>query len=211
MFSLFRSQLKEDPATAVPQRSCLIVGLGNPGAEYRANRHNIGFMAVDLFAKTHAISVNRAKSHAVIGEGRVAGISVILAKPQTYMNNSGFAVGQLLRFYKIPLTNLLVIYDELDIPFGALRLREKGSAGGHNGMRSIIQHIGSDFPRLRLGIGRPTGQMPASAFVLQNFAPIELPTIQILLQEAVAAVETFVQQGIQQTMNQHNRKTTSEP
>ena len=161
------SRLQPDAlaAESTPQRA-LVVGLGNPGREYRQNRHNLGFMVIDKLAQARGIQVGKSRSQAIMGDGEIAGIPVILAKPQTYMNNSGAAVSQLLRFFKIPASRLLVIYDELDLPLGTLRLRQKGSAGGHNGMRSLIQHLGDDFPRLRLGIGRPPGRLPAAAFVL---------------------------------------------
>ncbi|MCB8954236.1 MAG: aminoacyl-tRNA hydrolase [Ardenticatenales bacterium] len=199
------SRLQPDAlaAESTPQRA-LVVGLGNPGREYRQNRHNLGFMVIDKLAQARGIQVGKSRSQAIMGDGEIAGIPVILAKPQTYMNNSGAAVSQLLRFFKIPASRLLVIYDELDLPLGTLRLRQKGSAGGHNGMRSLIQHLGDDFPRLRLGIGRPPGRLPAAAFVLQNFAEAEQITVEIMLQEAVTAVETFLTQGIDIAMTRHN-------
>ena len=198
-----RRQPHADSPESLRQRA-LIVGLGNPGREYRQNRHNIGFMCIDELAKTHGIQIGKARSRALMGEGQIAQTPVILVKPQTYMNNSGPAVQQLVRYFKIPLTHLLVVYDELDLPLGTLRLRQKGSAGGHNGMRSIIQHVGDDFPRLRLGIGRPPGQMPAAAYVLQNFNVSEQLTVDILLKEAASAVETFLSHGIQLAMSRHN-------
>ncbi len=198
-----RSQTDSEPPESARQRA-LIVGLGNPGREYRQNRHNVGFMCLDELAKTYGIPIGKARNQALIGDGEIAQTPVVLVKPQTFMNNSGQAVGQLIRFFKVPLTHLLVIYDELDLPLGTLRLRQKGSAGGHNGMRSIIQHLGDDFPRLRLGIGRPPGQMPAAAYVLQNFNTGEQVIVDILLKEAAAAVETFLSQGIQLAMSRHN-------
>ncbi len=155
----------------------LIVGLGNPGRGHLYNRHNIGFMAVDRLAARHSIDLKRVQNRAIVGSGRVTDRAVIIAKPQTFMNLSGESVGPLVNYYKIPVANLLVIYDELDIPFGVIRLREKGGAGGHNGMRSLIQHLGNDFARLRLGIGRPPGRMDAAAFVLQDFGRDDLPLV----------------------------------
>ncbi len=182
----------------------LIVGLGNPGRGHLYNRHNIGFMTVDRLAARHTIDMNRAQSKAIVGSGRVAGRPVILAKPQTFMNLSGEAVAPLMNYYRIPLSNLLVIYDELDIPFGVIRLREKGSAGGHNGMRSIIQHFGNEFARLRLGIGRPPGRMDAAAYVLQDFGREELPLVSEMLSVAVEAAESFILDGIALTMSRYN-------
>lgn len=203
-YALFSRPANDGDSSESARQRALIVGLGNPGREYRQNRHNIGFMCIDALAQAYGIQVGKARNQALLGDGEIAQTPVILVKPQTFMNNSGQAVGQLARFFKIPLTHLLVIYDELDLPLGTLRLRQKGSAGGHNGMRSIIQHLGDDFPRLRLGIGRPPGQMPAAAYVLQNFNASEQVIVDILLKEAAAAVETFLSQGIQLTMSRHN-------
>ncbi|NKQ36757.1 MAG: aminoacyl-tRNA hydrolase [Chloroflexi bacterium] len=182
----------------------LIVGLGNPGRKYRGNRHNIGFMAVDRLAQAHGIQGGKVQNKAIVADGRIVQKPVILAKPQTWMNASGDAVGPLANYYQIPNENILVIYDELDLPFGAIRLREKGGAGGHNGMKSIINHLGQDFPRMRLGIGRPPGQMPPHAYVLQDFRPEERPLLDNVLTEAVRAVETWLTDGIQLAMSRHN-------
>jgi PTH1 family peptidyl-tRNA hydrolase len=182
----------------------LIVGLGNPGRGHLFNRHNLGFMVADRLAARHAIELKRVQSKTIIGSGRVAGRPVIIAKPQTFMNLSGESVRSLLGYYRIPAERLLVIYDELDIPFGVIRLREKGGAGGHNGMRSIIQHVGSDFPRLRLGIGRPPGRMDPAAYVLQDFGGDELPIVSQMLSSAVEAVESFIADGINITMSRFN-------
>lgn len=184
----------------------LIVGLGNPGRKHAANRHNIGFMALNHFAEKHGVSMGRVQQRSLLGNGRLAGHPIILAKPQTYMNRSGETVGGLGRFYKIEPVDILVVYDELDLPFGSLRLRQKGGAGGHNGMRSVIQHIGNDFPRLRLGIGRPPGQMDPAAYVLQDFRSQELPLLDEVLDQAVAAIESFVQDGVDLAMTWHNKK-----
>ena len=182
----------------------LIVGLGNPGRNHAFNRHNVGFMAVDKLALRQGIDMRRVQSKAFVGSGRLADRPVILAKPQTFMNLSGEAVGTLANFYRIPPADVLVIYDELDIPFGVIRLREKGGAGGHNGMRSIIQHLGNDFPRLRLGIGRPPGRMDPAAYVLQDFGRDELPLVSEMLATAGEAVESFVRHGIDLTMSRFN-------
>ena len=182
----------------------LIVGLGNPGRAHAFNRHNVGFMAVDKLALRAGIELRRVQSKAIIGSGRLADRPVILAKPQTFMNLSGEAVGALAGYYRIPPAAILVVYDELDIPFGVIRLREKGGAGGHNGMRSLIQHLGNDFPRLRLGIGRPPGRMDPAAFVLQDFGRDELPLVSEMLTTAVEAIELFVRDGIQLAMSRYN-------
>lgn len=182
----------------------LIAGLGNPGRQYRGNRHNIGFMAVDALAATHGIRSSTVQQKAIVGNGRICDRSVILAKPQTYMNRSGDAVGPLANYYRILPERVLVVYDEIDLPFGTIRLREKGGSGGHNGMKSIINHLGQAFPRLRLGIGRPPGKMPVHAYVLQDFKGDELPILRDVLDEAVRAMETFLADGIQLAMSRHN-------
>ena len=182
----------------------LIAGLGNPGRGHMFNRHNIGFMAIDRLAARHNIELKRVQNKAIVGSGRVTDRAVILAKPQTFMNLSGDSVGPLANFYKIPPENILAIYDELDIPFGAIRLREKGGAGGHNGMRSLIQHLGNEFPRMRLGIGRPPGRMDAATYVLQDFGRDELPVVSEMLSAAIEAIECFVRDGIDLTMSRFN-------
>jgi PTH1 family peptidyl-tRNA hydrolase len=193
-----------DDATNETAGKTLVVGLGNSGREYRRNRHNVGFMVVDRLAEAYGVSLGRVQQKAITGSGTIAGRPVILVKPQTYMNKSGAAVGPLARYYKIDPAHVLVIYDELDLPLGTLRLREQGGAGGHNGMKSIIQQLGNDFPRLRLGIGRPAGRMPPAAYVLQDFGPDEQPVVAEMLDEAVRAVVTFLREGIDMAMSRHN-------
>ena len=197
----FLNRFKSSDAEASPEAAALIVGLGNPGREYAGNRHNVGFMTADRWAAAHALTFNKIQHHAVIAKGR----SVIVAKPQTYMNESGRAVGALVRFYKIPVEQLLVIFDDLDLPFGAIRLRADGGAGGHNGMRSIIQQLGGNqFARLRIGIGRPPGRMDPAAFVLQDFTREEAAELGALLDRAGQAIDAFLTAGITAAMNQFN-------
>ncbi len=184
----------------------LIVGLGNPGREYTQNRHNIGFMAVERLAAQNQLSFGKVQSKGLLGSGRIGGVPLILLKPQTYMNSSGDCVAAIARYYKISAANVLIVYDELDLPFGTLRLRGKGGAGGHNGMRSIIQHMGNTFPRLRLGVGRPPGRMPVAAYVLQNFGNADQALLDDLLDEAVRAIETYVHDGIELAMTRHNQQ-----
>jgi PTH1 family peptidyl-tRNA hydrolase len=186
------------------QQRFLIAGLGNPGREHAGQRHNIGFMVLDRLAASHDIALSRVQERAIVGTGQIAGQQVVLMKPQTYMNRSGAAIGVLARYYKIPTSQVLVVYDELDLPFGTLRLREKGGAGGHNGMRSIIQQLGEEFPRLRMGIGRPPGQMPAAAYVLQDFGEKERPIAEEMIAAAMTAIETFLRDGINLAMSRHN-------
>jgi len=199
----------KQPAEQSDAEKFLIVGLGNPGREHKGNRHNVGFMALDRLAEAWQIRMGKVQNKALTGNGRYAHQSVILVKPQTYMNRSGDAVGPLAAYYQIPPANVLVIYDELDLPLGTIRLREKGGTGGHNGMKSISNHLGQEFPRMRLGIGRPPGNMPPAAYVLQDFSKEDLPLVDELLNEAVRAAETFITHGIDLAMTRHNRTVNS--
>jgi PTH1 family peptidyl-tRNA hydrolase len=189
-------------------RKYLVVGLGNPGRRYRRNRHNIGFMVIDRVAETAGIRLGRVQSNAIVGDGSLAQKSLILAKPQTYMNLSGNAVGSLARYYRIPMAKLLVIYDEIDLPFGTLRLREQGGSGGHNGMKSIIDRIGREFPRLRLGVDRPPGYMEPADYVLQNFSDGEIPIVTEMIDLAVDAIQSYLQDGIETAMTRYNGQIT---
>jgi len=191
----------------IPQESTnyIIVGLGNPGREYRDHRHNIGFMVVDELSLQFGISLNRVQAHSLIGKGFQKDKPIILAKPQTFMNLSGQAVAGLVRFYKIKLDHLLVIHDDMDLPFGSLRLRPSGSSGGQKGLESIINQLGTDaFPRMRLGIGRPPGDMDPADYVLQPFSGSEQKALPLFLRYAVEAVETFLQDGLEVAMNRFN-------
>lgn len=194
----------EDWRTDMSSGKVLIAGLGNPGREYRENRHNIGFMAVEALARTHHIDLGRVQQKAVTGSGRIAGRPVLLAKPQKFMNRSGDVIGSLAAYYKIDPDAVLVIYDDLDLALGTLRLREQGGSGGHNGMKSIIQHLGQDFPRLRLGIGRPPGRMDPAAYVLQDFGSEEKVVVEAMLEQAVQAVESCLREGIDVAMTRFN-------
>jgi PTH1 family peptidyl-tRNA hydrolase len=183
----------------------MIVGLGNPGRTYKENRHNIGFKVATRLAERHDISMTRLEMQTIVGKGRIAGRSVMVAKPQTFMNKSGGAVASLVNYYDVPLANVMVVYDEIDLPLGALRLREKGGSGGHNGMKSIIARVGEDFPRLRLGVGRPPGRMEAAAYVLRDFKAEERPIGDEMMAAAVAAIESYLSDGIELAMTRHNR------
>ena len=201
----FLNRFKSSEAEAAPEAAALIAGLGNPGREHAGNRHNVGFLTADRWAAAHALTFNKIQHHAVIALGRSGERRVIVAKPHTYMNESGRAVGALLRFYKIPVEQLLVIFDDLDLPFGVIRLRADGGAGGHNGMRSIIQQLsGNQFARLRIGIGRPPGRMDPAAFVLQGFSREEAAELDALLDRAGQAIDAFLTAGITAAMNQFN-------
>ena len=183
----------------------LIVGLGNPGRGYAANRHNLGFQIADRAAAAQQLAFRKVQFQATIAVGRLRDRRVVIAKPQTYMNDSGRAVSALLNFYKIPRDRLLVIVDDLDLPFGTLRLRSDGGAGGHNGLRSISAQLGhTDFSRLRVGLGRPPGRMDPAAFVLQDFSRDEALGLPGVVERAAQAVETFVVADIATAMNQYN-------
>ncbi len=151
----------------------LIAGLGNPGKEYEATRHNIGFLAVDALAREYRFPAFSAKHQAHCAKGEIAGKPVLLMKPQTFMNRSGNAVGDAVRFYQIPLTHLIVIHDELDLLPGKLRTKTGGGAGGHNGLKSIDQHVGPDYHRVRMGIGHPGERADVSNYVLSPFSKAE--------------------------------------
>jgi PTH1 family peptidyl-tRNA hydrolase len=196
--------LKRHGAPDAPTQIKLIVGLGNPGARYARNRHNVGFMIVEQFADAHHWRFARKRFNAEIAEGNLDGVRVMLAKPQTFMNLSGEAVSKLVAFYKIAPHDLLVVYDDLDLPLGKLRLRPKGSAGGHHGMESIIARLSTtDFPRLRVGIGRPT---PADDIdhVLGNFEEDERAVMEETFARAVQAIAVWVTDGIEKAMNKFN-------
>lgn len=163
----------------------LIAGLGNPGPRYAGNRHNVGFQALEALAEAHGLSFTKNEHRAETAHGTIVGERVILAKPQTWMNDSGKSVAPLSRFYKVELQDMLVVYDDLDIPLGTVRFRNGGSSGGHRGVQSIIQLLGTDaFPRLRIGIGRPPGQMDPAAYVLQDFSADEQPLLWEVLRTA---------------------------
>jgi len=183
----------------------LIAGLGNPGRQYAGNRHNVGFMVVSRLAEKLGETFKRVESNALVAKANHRGMRLILAKPQTYMNGSGNAVRSLLRFYKIPPQQLLVVFDDVDLPLETLRLRAEGGSGGQKGMQSIIEQMESEaFPRLRVGIGRPPGRMEAADYVLQNFSKSEQELLELTLNRAVEAILTFVTDGLDKAMNVYN-------
>uniref|UniRef100_A0A0D9WJD4 Peptidyl-tRNA hydrolase n=1 Tax=Leersia perrieri TaxID=77586 RepID=A0A0D9WJD4_9ORYZ len=203
------------------QNPWLLVGLGNPGRMYKGTRHNVGFEVIDAIAEAEGISVSSKQFKAIVGKGLIGDVPVMLAKPQTYMNASGESVGLLIAYFKIPLSQVLVIYDDLDLPFAKLRLLPKGGHGGHNGMRSIINHLkqSRDFPRLRIGksvnhlfsraskkfellsleccpgIGRPTGKMDAINFVLRSFTEEEQEELDLTINRSLQAVRIMLLEG----------------
>jgi PTH1 family peptidyl-tRNA hydrolase len=184
----------------------LIAGLGNPGKEYRETRHNIGFMTVDRIAERLGVKFTRTQSKALITDARYRDQRIYLAKPQTYMNASGQAVGALLKFYKIPYENLLVAYDDVDLPFETIRMKPFGGSAGHRGMQNIIQQLGTqNFPRLRLGVGRAYGSKQAADYVLKPFSKEESEFLSIYIDRAAEAALAYIVDGIDQAMTEYNR------
>lgn len=184
----------------------IIAGLGNPGRDYARNRHNVGFRCVERLATDHSLSFSRRQKQARVALGRVRGRSVVLAKPCTFMNRSGGPIAALAHFYRVPLNQLMVVYDDLDLPLGTTRLRPSGGAGGHRGVRSVIDRVGSrEFPRLRIGIGRPPGRMDPADYVLQDFSSAEKEVLDRALEQASAALETWLVEGLEEAMTQYNR------
>jgi len=184
----------------------LIAGLGNPGREYSKNRHNVGFMVLDHLAQELNVEFSKLRMNAFIGDVRRDQKRIFLVKPQTFMNASGQAVRSIMRYFRIPLENLLVIYDDVDLPFETLRVRTGGGAGGQKGLRSIINSLGTqEFPRLRVGIDRPPGRMEVSDYVLQDFSQPEEEILNFVLGRAADAALMFLDQGIQQTMTVFNQ------
>lgn len=190
----------------------LIAGLGNPGAEYSHNRHNVGYWCINRLARLHGVKI-KAKTLATIGEGEVRGVPVVLLKPRTYVNKSGDAVGPALHRWKIDPTHLVVVYDELDLPAGRVRIKAGGGSGGHNGIKSIISAVGSpDFARIRVGIGRPhvdgepTWEPEEVAdYVLSDPSPEMVKTLQDATRRATEAVELILTEGLEAAMNAYNK------
>ena len=176
LFDLFRSIEKKESPLPVTH---IVAGLGNPGAEYERTRHNCGFMALDVLAGKYGIGVDRVKFHALVGDGVIGGVRALLMKPTTYMNNSGTAIAEAASFYHIPPERVLVLHDEISFDVGIMRIRRKGSAGGHNGLKSIIACLGSeDFPRIKIGVGRkPSPDYDLADFVLGRFPQADLATL----------------------------------
>jgi peptidyl-tRNA hydrolase, PTH1 family len=199
------------PAPQEHSLTYLISGLGNPGRDYRETRHNVGFMLLDGLAEHLKISFTRMESKALVSKGDYEGRKLILAKPQEFMNLSGRAVGALLKFYKIPPGNLMVAYDDVDLPLGTLRIRPGGGSAGQKGMASIIERLGTEsFPRVRIGIDRPPGNMEAADYVLQNFTQSEIKLLKPTLESGVEAVLTFVTRGLDTAMNLYNGREPDE-
>lgn len=196
---------QESSAEGDREGRVLIVGLGNPGREHKLNRHNVGFMLLDRLSAQIGEPFSRRQMESLVAEGVLRGRRILLAKPQTYVNRSGRAVGPLIRYYRLPLQNVLVIVDDLDLPQGMLRLRASGGSGGHNGMRAIAADLNSQhFPRLRIGIGRPPGRMDPAHYVLQDFGEEELTVMQQVFSQALECIRLFVTDDIETAMTACN-------
>ena len=183
----------------------LIVGLGNPGKKYEGTKHNVGFEVIDKAADKYNISVTKVKHKGLIGDGNISGEKVLLLKPQTYMNLSGESVKEVMTFYKIDAKDVIVIYDDTSLPVGATRIREKGSAGGHNGIKNIIAHLGTDsFPRIKVGIGEKPNGWELADYVLSRFSKDDEPLIESGKDRALTALEIMLKDGIAKAMNQTN-------
>lgn len=190
---------------AGPRDLWLVVGLGNPGPEYSGNRHNVGFGIVEAVASRMGGRFKSHKARADVIEGRLAGQRVVLAKPRSYMNESGGPVSALRDFFKVPLDRLVVVHDELDLPYAGLRLKLGGGDNGHNGLKSLRRSLGSgDFNRVRFGIGRPPGRMDAAAFVLRDFSTAERKELDVLVERAADAIEALVVDGMEKAQNTFN-------
>lgn len=183
----------------------IIVGLGNPGRRYSKTRHNVGFDTIDFLSLKYNIKVNKVRHKALTGEGEINGCRVILAKPQTFMNLSGECISEIVRWYKIELERLIVIYDDIDIPLGSIRIRTEGSAGTHNGMRSVIYLLNADtFPRIRIGIGMPEGSDDLINYVTDEFGAEQRKIVNQSIANAADAISIIISEGINKAMNKYN-------
>lgn len=189
----------------MPDERFLIVGLGNPGPRYAGTRHNAGFFVVDELARRTGGSFKAHKGRADVVEGRLAGESVILAKPKSYMNESGGPIVAVSRFYKIPVERIVLVHDELDLPYGALRLKRGGGEGGHNGLKSTTAALGSkEYARVRFGIGRPPGRQDPADYVLREFAAAERKELAFLVDRAADAAEAIIAKDLEAAQNEFN-------
>lgn len=197
------SRFKSGPGSAGD--TYVIAGLGNPGKEYENTRHNMGFRAIDVLSSDEGIDISRSKFHSLIGRGRIAGKKVILVKPQTYMNRSGQAVREAAMYFDVPPQNLIVIYDDIDLPAGSIRIRKSGGAGTHNGMRSVVEQLGTkDFIRIRIGVGGAEKGEDLVERVIGKVPKAEQTVLDEAAAEAAKAVKDIISLGVDNAMNRHN-------
>lgn len=184
----------------------MIVGLGNPGGKYEMTRHNAGFLAIDLLARQLNVDIKKLKFHALIADARIGGHRCLLMKPQTFMNNSGEAIGEAARFFKISPENIIIFSDDVTLDVGKIRIRRKGSAGGHNGLKSIIAHLGTEeFPRVKIGVGKkPDALMDLVDWVLATFPKEQQADLKAALENACSAVSLIIENGVDEAMNKYN-------
>ena len=204
IFDLFKKiEQKEDPTPL----TYIIAGLGNPGDEYKLTRHNIGFLAIDYIAEKCGVRIDRVKFHALTTEARIGGVRVLLMKPTTFMNSSGVAIGEAATFYKVPAENVIILHDEISFAPGLFRIRRKGSAGGHNGLKSIIAQLGSDaFPRVKIGVGqKPSPDYDLVNWVLGKFPKADLELISAKYPDIYSSVELMVMGRIDEAMNKYSK------
>ena len=203
IFDLFKKIEKKEDTTPITH---IVVGLGNPGGEYADTRHNVGFMAIDYIAERCGVKIDRAKFHALVGKCRLGGSRVLLMKPQTFMNSSGTAVGEAAAFYKIPAENIIVLHDEISFEPGLFRIRRKGSAGGHNGLKSIISHIGEDFPRVKIGVGKkPNPEYDLVDWVLGKIPKLDREAIAERYADILSSVTLMIEGKTDEAMNRYSK------
>ena len=204
IFDLFKKIEKKADTTPV---SFIIAGLGNPGQQYQKTRHNVGFVAVDYIAAKLGVKIDRAKFHSLVAEAKIGEVRVLLMKPETYMNNSGVAIGEAAAFYKIPAERVLVLHDEISFDPGLMRIRRKGSAGGHNGLKSIIAHLASEeFPRVKIGVGKkPTPEYDLADWVLGKLPEADMKAMSDRFADISGAVEDIVGGNIDAAMNKYSK------
>lgn len=199
----FFRRRKSEPGSATD--TYVIVGLGNPGKEYEDTRHNMGYKAIDVLSSDENIEIKKHKFHSLIGQGRIAGKKAVLVKPETYMNRSGIAVRESAMYFDVPSQNLIVIYDDIDLPAGSIRIRKSGGAGTHNGMRSVVQELGTkDFIRIRIGIGAASGDEDLVDRVIGKVPKKEQEVLRKAAGEAAQAVKDIIEIGADNAMNRHN-------
>ena len=204
IFDLFKKIEKKEAALPITH---IVAGLGNPGAEYARTRHNAGFLAIDFLASKHGVKIDRLKFKALTSEVNIGGARVLLMKPQTFMNSSGEAVGEAAAFYKIPAENIIILHDEISFEPGKIRIRRKGSAGGHNGLKSIIAHLSSeDFPRIKIGVGqKPTPDYDLVSWVLGKFSTEDTEKLEGQFENISSSVELIVSGKIDDAMNKYSK------